>query len=229
MSRATVLEKIRRACAGGNASELPDELPEFPSYEDAASRFRDELEAAGGVFFDGRSAEELPRILGQILEKAAATEIYWESEDVFQKNEMPYRLRDPEAFSRRHLVFSYHFQGRVEFPLVLSFKPYDRANLAAVPVSVSRAIFGIAETGTIVHSVTPSAGRLLSVLPEAHVVFLSAKDLLMNSVEFFSRTHLGELGSALTLVTGPSRTADIEKTLVRGVHGPRQWYVVLTS
>ncbi len=229
MSRATVLEKIRRACAAGTASELPDELPEFPSYEDAVSKFRDELEAAGGVFFDGRSSDELSRILSQILEKTGATEIYWECEEVFQKNDVPYRLRDPEAFRRQHLVFSYHFKGRVEFPLILNFKPYDRATLAAVPVSVSTAIFGIAETGTIVHSVTPGTGRLLSVLPEAHVVFLSEKDLLMNSVEFFGRTELGELGSALTLVTGPSRTADIEKILVKGVHGPRQWYVVLTS
>ena len=229
MSRSTVLEKIRHACAGGSDSELPAELPEFPSYEDAVSKFRVELEAAGGVFFDGRSAEELPRILSNILEKTGTTEIYWEGEDIFQKNAVPYRLRDPEAFSRQNLVFSYHFQDRVEFPLVLNFKPYDRATLGAVPVSVSRAIFGIAETGTIVHSVTPRAGRLLSVLPEAHLVLLSERDLLMNSVEFFARTQLGELGSALTLVTGPSRTADIEKTLVRGVHGPRQWYVALTS
>ncbi len=229
MSRAVLLERIRLACAAGTASELPDELPEFPSYEDAASKFRDELDAVGGVFFDGRSADELPQILSQILEKTGATEIYWECEEVFQKNGVPYRLRDPEAFSHQHLVFSYHFQGRVEFPLVLNFKPYDRATLGAVPISVSNATFGIAETGTIVHSVTPGTGRLLSVLPEAHVVFLSEKDLLMNSVEFFGRNELGKLGSALTLVTGPSRTADIEKTLVRGVHGPREWYVVLTS
>ena len=229
MSRATVLEKIRRACAAGTASELPDELPEFPSYEDAVAKFRDELEAAGGVFSDGRSSEELPRILSQILEKTGATEFYWESEEVFQKSDVPYRLHDPQAFRRQHLVFSYHFQGRVEFPLVLNFKPYDRATLAAVPVSVSKAIFGLAETGTIVHSVAPGTGRLLSVLPEAHVVFLSEQDLLMNSVEFLDQTQLGELGSALTLVTGPSRTADIEKTLVLGVHGPRQWHVVLTS
>ena len=229
MSRAVVLEKIRRACAASVTAGLPDELPEFPSYEDAASKFRDELEATGGVFFDARSSDELPEILSQILERTGTTEFYWESEEVFQKSAIPYRLRDPEAFSRPHLVFSYHFKGKVEFPLVLNFKPYDRATLAAVPVSVSRAPYGIAETGTIVHSVTPGTGRLLSVLPEAHVVLLSEKNLLMNSVEFLDRTQLGELGSALTLVTGPSRTADIEKTLVLGVHGPRQWYVVLTS
>ena len=229
MSRAVVLEKIRLACAASTTAGLPEALPEFPVYEDAASKFHDELKATGGVFFDGRSSDELPRILSQILEKTGATEFYWESNEVFQKNDIPYRLRDPEAFRRQHLVFSHHFQGRVEFPLVLNFKPYDRATLAAVPVSVSNASFGIAETGTIVHSVAPGTGRLLSVLPEAHVVFLSEKDLLMNSVEFLDRMQLGELGSALTLVTGPSRTADIEKTLVLGVHGPRQWHVVLTS
>ena len=168
-------------------------------------------------------------VFSEILEQTRSTEIYWEREEAFEKYDLPYRLREPEAFSRQDLVFSYHFRGKVEFPLVLNSKPYDRENLGAVPLSVSSARYGIAETGTIVHSVSPGVGRLLSVLPEAHVVLLSEPDLLMNSTELFGSMRLGELGSALTLVTGPSRTADIEKILVRGVHGPRQWYVVLTD
>ena len=71
-------------------------------------------------------------------------------------------------------------------------------------------------------------GRLLSVLPASHLVLLSERDILMNGKELFDRLRLGEEGSALTLVTGPSRTADIEKTLVVGVHGPKKLFVMLT-
>jgi L-lactate dehydrogenase complex protein LldG len=66
------------------------------------------------------------------------------------------------------------------------------------------------------------------VLPPVHVAFLCQADLLMNHAEFFARVKLGEKESYQVLVTGPSRTADIEKTLVLGVHGPRRHYVVLT-
>ncbi|RPJ83378.1 MAG: lactate utilization protein B/C, partial [Acidobacteria bacterium] len=72
-------------------------------------------------------------------------------------------------------------------------------------------------------------GRLLPVLAPVHVAFLRRQDLLMNHADFFSSVKLGDAESYLVLVTGPSRTADIEKTLVLGVHGPQKHYVILTE
>ena len=59
-------------------------------------------------------------------------------------------------------------------------------------------------------------------------MFLSERDLLMNQAMLFLSTPPGQ-GSALTLVTGPSRTSDIERTLVVGVHGPGKLFVIITS
>ncbi len=228
MSRSNILSRIERACANAQAPELPQTLPDFPDYDDPVAKFREELEGVSGVFFDARPSGSLADCLAAILEKEQAGEIYWESEEMFAKHQIEYRLRNPEAFKVGHLVYSIHFEARIDLPLVLHSKPYERKILADAAISVSSALCGVAETGTVVHQVGERRGRLLPVLPPAHIMLLSEKDLLMNHAEFFSSVHPGQNGSAITLITGPSRTADIEKTLVLGVHGPHRWYVVLT-
>jgi len=222
-----MLHKIRQACAGADSVELPDEMPEFPHYADPVEKFRQELEGVGGVFLDGRRPEELAGVLDLVLKESDSTEIYWEGEELFQRHGISVTLRDPEAFAKGSLVYSFHYRRRVHFPIILNSKPGERSDLARISLSASGARFGVAETGTVVHEVKAGRGRLLSLLPPAHLVFLSQRDLLMNQAMLFLATPPGQ-GSALTLVTGPSRTADIERTLVVGVHGPEKLFVILT-
>ena len=51
-SRSVMLDRIRRACAGADAGELPSQLPDFPHYSDPVAQFRQEFEAVGGVFLE---------------------------------------------------------------------------------------------------------------------------------------------------------------------------------
>ncbi len=230
MSRSTLLAKLRRIDVGEAAPALPAEVPSFPSFEDPAARFARELQSVGGVFVDGRGdGPDLAGALSKALQAAGGAEIYWECEEVFRRHPLPFRLRDPLAFQDRHLLFTRHARGEVRFPLLLHSRPYRREALGSIAVSVSSAAWGSAETGTVALETGPSKGRLLTMLPPVHVSLLSAKRLLMNAVEFFAAAPPGERGSLTTLVTGPSRTADIEKTLVIGVHGPGKWFVVLTD
>ncbi len=229
MSRAVMLEKIRRCCSRARRVRQPLLLPEFPVYEDRVDTFRQELKRVGGDFFEARREDQLEAALSVVLRRAGATAIYWESEEIFQKHGIPYRLRNPEAFAQGDLVHSSHFGGRVKMPIILNAKRYERENLATVTLSASSALCGIAETASVLQPVGIGKGRLFCALPPAHLVFLSEKDLLNNHAECFTSIRLGQKGSALTLVTGPSRTADIEKTLVVGVHGPGHWSVILTG
>ncbi len=229
MSRSKILQRIRHQLTGEAVPSLPDDLPCFPVFPDPVARFQMELERVGGIVLKADTEEEGRTTLGHILELTGASDLFWESLSIFEGHGIPFRLRDPQAFEGGHLVFSSHFRGRVEFPLVLHCKPYSRDALAEVKLSVSTAPWAIAETGTIAHEVQPGTGRVLSVISPAHVAFLSRRNLLHNSQEFFrKRSALRTSSSSYTLVTGPSQTADIEKTLVRGVHGPMQWFVVLT-
>ncbi len=229
MSRTILLDKLRRLARPEKAPRLPHRLPEFPRYEDPVAQFRNEIERVSGVFVDARSEGGVEQALASILVRQGPCEIYWDSEDIFIKHEIEYRMRDPEAFTRGHLVYSSHPIDAVRFPLLLLSKPSSRAALAAIPVSVSSAQCAIAETGTVVETAGQGRGRAQAVLAPVHVTLVRERDLFMNHADFFSQFQPGIDSSYQVLVTGPSRTADIEKTLVLGVHGPQRWYAVMTK
>ena len=91
---------------------------------------------------------------------------------------------------------------------------------------VSRALYGLADTGSVVLAASPEEPRANSLLPEVHVSLLAEDRILAGLAELFEVVG-GELPSALAIVTGPSRSGDIEQQLVVGVHGPGEVHVVL--
>lgn len=228
MSRSILLERIRSACQMARAAELPTAAPAFPTFKDPVGRFASELEAVGGIFLDVRRPQALLEVLSRVLEENEASEIIWESREVLLDHGLPHRFGDPDLFEKGGLVFSSHFRGRVTDPIIVQGRTRHSDNLYKVAVTASTAAFGIAETGTIALETRKGTGRMLSFLPQLHLVFLCEQNLVMNLAEVFERHRPGASGSAFTLVTGPSRTADIEKTLVLGVHGPQKLYVFFT-
>jgi L-lactate utilization protein LutC len=91
---------------------------------------------------------------------------------------------------------------------------------------VSSAIHGLADTGSVVLAAAPDEPRARSLLPFVHVTLLREDLILPGLSELFA--ELGDdLPSALAIVTGPSRSADIEQKLAVGVHGPGEVHVVL--
>jgi len=90
----------------------------------------------------------------------------------------------------------------------------------------SRALYGLADTGSVVLAASPEEPRAASLLPEVHVSLL-AEDRILPRLEALFEVLGGELPSALAIVTGPSRSADIEQKLAVGVHGPGEVHVVL--
>ncbi|MBL6975758.1 MAG: LUD domain-containing protein [Deltaproteobacteria bacterium] len=102
----------------------------------------------------------------------------------------------------------------------------DRAGQAVVGVTRCQAM--VAETGSILLGHGPGHERVASLLPDVHVV-LARVDQLVDSYEqaLVLRDRLDT--PAATLITGPSRTADIEKLLILGMHGPRRLVLVVTN
>ena len=91
---------------------------------------------------------------------------------------------------------------------------------------ISEALYGLADTGSVVLAASPSEPRARSLLPAVHVSLLREDRILPGLDELFAAVG-GDLPSALAIVTGPSRSADIEQRLAVGVHGPGEVHVVL--
>jgi hypothetical protein len=104
----------------------------------------------------------------------------------------------------------------------------ERAALAAAEVGVTGVDAAIAETGSLVLVATPDHPRTASLLPPKHVALVRRADLVPNlrSALALLRASIPS-ASAVNLVTGPSRSADIELQLTLGVHGPGELVVVL--
>lgn len=88
----------------------------------------------------------------------------------------------------------------------------------------------IARNGSILISNGTPMGRRLSIFPHIHVVIAYTSQLLpdiKDGLELMKVKYNHNLPSMISLITGPSRTADIEKTLVLGAHGPRELFVFL--
>lgn len=105
--------------------------------------------------------------------------------------------------------------------------------LEPVAVGITGADAAVAESGTLLLVHGPQRGRLPSLLPPMHIALVPAERLVRTLPDAFAQLT-AEFGaglfrdrSNLTLITGPSRTADIELSLTLGVHGPRELHVII--
>jgi L-lactate utilization protein LutC len=101
---------------------------------------------------------------------------------------------------------------------------------AQVNIGITSADYALGDTGTLVTIASPAEARLMSLLPPAHLAVLPKERILTGLDELFTVVpNPAEITSSMVLITGPSRTADIEQILVRGVHGPGQVTVVIVG
>ena len=129
--------------------------------------------------------------------------------------------RDPECEGVGGLLTSHGVDVRA---------PDSPASSAAVDLGVTGAAFGIALTGSLVVAADRAGCRTASLLPPVHVAIVRVGRLLATPDELFRhlpRRFPNGMPSNLVLITGPSRSADIELQLTLGVHGPRSLWVVL--
>lgn len=204
-SKENILKKIRQALAN------PVPVP-FPQSEGNASVFQP-LQKEPEIEF----AENFTALLGRfsfcIDEKELAEQLTYLT----------------EAKKMRSV-----FCNEKEIKQKLSdngFTDFSAQNIALCDAAVTGCEMLVARTGSILMS-TAQAARTVSVYAPVHICIAYTSQLVYDikeALQIMKEKYAGNLPSLITLATGPSRTADIEKTLVVGVHGPKEVYVFLVE
>jgi L-lactate utilization protein LutC len=221
--REAILQNVRQALRGGNrpgqtaAIESRGPIGYQGAEPDPVSRFRQELTATGGyadVVPDRQAA------LARALEMAKA------------------------ASARRVLIGPGALIDSLNLPEELAalgcdvkltgslFADNNRDILFAADLGISGVDYLIAETGTVVLLSKAKEPRSLSLLPPVHVALAERAQLVPDLFDLFEseiRKGRSDFPSCVTLVTGPSKTGDIELRLVTGVHGPGEIHVILIN
>jgi L-lactate dehydrogenase complex protein LldG len=219
MDRSAFLARVREASGGREPSEgtrapaLPAQFPRTPASGDGAplgDRFARELEAVGGV--------------AQMVEMEGVAEAV--AEEVRRLRVEGIVVVTPDADDFREAVETGVAQAGSE--LVRPGPDRWRADAARADVGITSAFLGVASTGSVLVVPSAESPRVASILPAAHLVILPSDRLVPGLEEAMAALPaLADRSSAPFLITGPSRTSDIEMTMVTGAHGPRAVSVVL--
>ena len=193
-------------------SPAPPKLTE----RELADRLAMELEAVGGVVRRAGSLGEARRQLIETLRSAAVRRLVKTRAPVLEEIDLD------RAF----------FEAGIESTVCdarVDAREDIRESAFSSAVGLTGVNYGVAETGTLVLLARPAEGRAISLVPPVHIGVLRARDIVFELGELFERVAARDesLPSALTFVTGPSSTADIELVHTVGVHGPRELHLVL--
>ncbi len=109
------------------------------------------------------------------------------------------------------------------------FLPAHYPELAHCDASVTGCEYLVARTGSILLSSSAREGRTASVYAPVHICIAFTSQLVHDISDAINNLSAGEIPSFFTIASGPSRTADIEKTLVTGVHGPKEVFCFLVE
>ncbi len=200
-AKENILKKIRQALSN------PVPLP-FPHSEGAQTVFKTSKEDAAILF-----AEEFTKLQGRFAFCAGINDL---------------KIQLQQLLVERNWTKIYFKEDKIA--TIFTTESYN--DLASCEIAVTGCECLVARTGTIVMSTAEQSDRTTSVYAPVHIciaysnqVIPDIKDALLHLKEKYS----GNIPSLITFASGPSRTADIEKTLVTGVHGPKEVYCFLVE
>lgn len=205
-SKENILKKIRKALSHSTPLPFPQSEGTNPVFEplqqETEVEFAEQFTKLQGKFIYCINRQELAFQLGSLVKKQDWQKVYCVEE----------KLIEPLAMQLSDRLI--------------------KTGLANCDVSITGCEYLVARTGSIVMSTAQSSGRSTSVYAPIHICIAFTNQLvydLKDALQAAKDKYGNNLPSLITFATGPSRTADIEKTLVVGVHGPKEVYLFLVE
>ena len=205
-SKENILKKIRKALSHSTPLPFPKseggETVFQPSQQEAEIEFAEQFSKLQGRFVYCINSQELAFQLGSLVKKMDWKKVFCLEESLLQGAE-----------------------GQIGDRLV-------KTDIATCDVAITGCEYLVARTGSVVMSAAQPSGRVTSVYAPIHICIAYTHQLVYDvkdALQGVKEKYGSNLPSLITFATGPSRTADIEKTLVVGVHGPKEAYVFLVE
>ncbi|HEY0298126.1 MAG TPA: LUD domain-containing protein [Arachidicoccus sp.] len=201
-SKENILKKIRTALS--QSTPVPFAEVQNIRREEVMNASKDELTVS--------FAENLSKVGGQFIYCASPSELVAQLEALQQTKQWN------KIFSREPSVIDFLQQN--------NFHALEFGNFMECEVAITGCEKLIARTGSILMSSAQTSGRTTSIYAPVHICIAFTSQLVYDIYEGLNYIQQSKekLPSLITLATGPSRTADIEKTLVVGVHGPKEFF-----
>lgn len=206
-TKEKILKEVRNALISKQENPFKDVDFSKPVYKDLKElpevEFAIQLNEAGGVFIYCENEKAIAENLKLLKQQKGWDQLYSIDEQVvkFLINEGINVDNDPENFIDQK-------------------------------IGITRCEYLISRFGSVMVSSATLSGRRMFAYPEVHIVFAAASQVvpeLKDALKGMTQNYKVRLPSQISIITGPSRTADIEKTLVMGAHGPRELYVFMVE
>ena len=224
MSREAFLQRVREAAHAGRAFRLhhEDDLGPRTGYvgagDDLPAAMAKEVTAVGGVAHLVEDLAAASAVLTELIEQyQPRAALCWE-------HELLDRLGLPD------LLATHDVEAVTHSTLATLSPEAQREKTLSADIGITSADYAAAESGTLAMLARPGQERLASLAPPVHVTIIERRQILPDLMDVFPQiqeTHPDGIPSNLTLITGPSKSGDIELRLTTGVHGPGKWHVVI--
>lgn len=224
MSRETFLKRVREAAAQGRAyrvttRNLPDDIGNVGVSGDLCAAFAAEALAVGGevTLVDNLAAarNEVARLCREV---EATSALCWEHELL-------------DRMGMQQLLAESGIEQLTHTSLESLDETALRQTILAADVGITSCQWAIAETGTLMMWSRSGRERVASLLPPISISIIERSQIVPDLYDAMAKLHeLGtNLPSNVVLITGPSKTGDMELELTTGVHGPGRWIVIVVG
>jgi L-lactate dehydrogenase complex protein LldG len=224
VNREEFLARVREATIAGRAHRvhIDPTLPSSVGYvgggEDLAESLAAEINAVGGV---AKVVENLDAARDVLLE---LLELYEPGSALCWSHPLLERLGLASILAEQG-VAQLDYDSLSELPPAA-----QRDKLIAADIGITSVSYAVAETGSLVVASRAGQERLASLLPPVHIAIVERSQIVPDLFDLFAilGTQIDTgLPTNIAFITGPSKTGDIELTLITGVHGPGKWHVIV--